>query len=136
MAQTLDRPAPAAQTSDLDAADRAAHRASITRPIAEVASDLQSTLGQRLAAVIVGVADAKAVGRWARKERAPHSDTETRLRAALRVVLLLRERYAPETVRAWFGGMNPLLNDRAPALVLDANPEEVLEAAREFWAHG
>ena len=59
--------------------------------------------------------DAKAVGQWARGLRSPHPDAERRLRDAYQVVGLLLEYDAPETVRAWFGGMNPHLDDQAPA---------------------
>ncbi len=105
-------------------------------PISHVAARLQEVLGQRLAAVVAGVSDAKAVGQWARGSRAPHPDAERRLRDAYQVVELLLDYDAPETVRAWFGGMNPHLGDRAPALLIDAEPEHVLQAARAFAANG
>ena len=37
---------------------------------------------------------------------------------------------------AWFIGMNPDLDDRAPALMLAEEPQEVLLAARNFLANG
>jgi hypothetical protein len=39
-------------------------------------------------------------------------------------------------VRAWFMGMNPELDDQAPARVLRREPERVLQAARQFLAGG
>ena len=48
----------------------------------------------------------------------------------------LEARASIETVRAWFVGMNPDLDDRAPALVLGEDPVGVLQAARAFLAHG
>src|SRR5947209_8188049 len=117
-------------------AREAAHARSIRAPTAEVAARLQEVLGQRLTAVVAGVNDAKAVGQWARGLRAPHPDAERRLRDAYQVVGLLLEYDAPETIRAWFGGMNPHLADRAPALAVATEPEHVLQAARAFIANG
>ncbi|MBI3972537.1 MAG: XRE family transcriptional regulator [Chloroflexi bacterium] len=118
------------------AVEEAAYRESVQLPIADIAQRLQQVLGQRLVAVLAGVSDAKAVGRWARGERAPHPANETRLRTAYRVTALLLSANAPETIRAWLSGMNPVLDDRSPARVLAENPEEVLIAAREFLANG
>jgi hypothetical protein len=101
-----------------------------------IVSSLQDVLGQRLVAVIAGVSDAKAVGKWARGQRSPHPEADQRLRNAYQIVQLLLERESPDTVRAWFIGMNPDLDDHAPALVLGENPAHVLQAARTFLAHG
>jgi hypothetical protein len=45
-------------------------------------------------------------------------------------------RLRSETVRAWFVGMNPDLDDQAPALLLGDDPHAVLLAARSFLANG
>src|SRR6476646_1376495 len=95
-----------------------AHTRAIRASVPETAARLQEVLGQRLTAVVAGVNDAKAVGQWARGLRSPHPDAERRLRDAYQVVSLLLECEPPETVRAWFGGMNPHLGDQAPALVV------------------
>jgi hypothetical protein len=102
--------------------------------VASIAEHLQDVLGQRLTALIVGVADAKAVGKWARRERTPHPDHEQRLRHAFHVTQLLLQAESAATVRAWFLGMNPHLDDQAPALVLRHDPLAVLRAARAFLA--
>lgn len=101
-----------------------------------IVGSLQDILGQRLVAVIAGISDAKAVGKWARGARSPHPDTEQRLRHAYQIVQLLLEQESAETVRAWFVGMNPDLDDQAPALVVEKDPAGVLQAARDFLAHG
>jgi hypothetical protein len=101
-----------------------------------IVGSLQDVLGQRLVAVIAGVSDAKAVGKWARGQRSPHPEAEQRLRNAYQIVQLLLEQESPDTVRAWFIGMNPDLGDHAPALVLGEDPVHVLQAARTFLAHG
>ena len=113
-----------------------AHTRAMRASVPEIATRLQEVLGQRLTAVVAGVNDAKAVGQWARGLRAPHPDAERRLRDAYQVVGLLLENDAPETIRAWFGGMNPHLGDQAPALVVATEPEHVLQAAQAFIANG
>src|ERR1700738_3024871 len=90
----------------------------IRASVPETAARLQEVLGQRLTAVVAGVNDAKAVGQWARGLCSPHPEAERRRRDASQVVCLLLEYAAPETIRAWFGGMNPHLGDQAPALVV------------------
>jgi hypothetical protein len=115
---------------------QSSHTRAIRAPISQVAARLQDVLGQRLAAVVAGVSDAKAVGQWARGTRAPHPEAERRLRDAYQVVDLLLAHDGPETIRAWFGGMNPHLGDRAPALLIETEPEHVLQAARAFVANG
>jgi len=100
--------------------------------VAPLVRSLQDVLGQRLVAVIAGVNDAKAVGKWARGERSPHPDAERRLRDAFQISQLLLQKESAETVRAWFLGMNPDLDDQAPALALAEHPHEALQAARAF----
>ena len=117
-------------------ADSAIHAESLRQDLPIVARTLQELLGQRLVAVTAGVADAKAVGKWARGTRTPHPDAEQRLRHAFHVTRVLLTTESAETVRAWFVGLNPELGDRPPAEVLAEDPAGVLRAARAFVAHG
>ena len=103
-------------------------------PVPEVARCLQDVLGQRLAAETVGVRDPKAVGAWARGTRTPHPQTALHLRHAYEVVQLLLEQEGAATVRAWFAGMNPEVDDCSPASLPVANPAAVVSAARAFLA--
>ena len=116
--------------------EQAAHGLAARLELPALVRSLQDVLGQRLVALIAGVSDAKAVGKWARGERSPHPDAERRLRHAFQIVQLLLQYESAETVRAWFLGMNPELADRAPALVLAEDPISVLQAARVFLAYG
>src|SRR5438128_3740208 len=111
-----------------------AHTRAIRASVPEIATRLQEVLGQRLTAVVAGVDDAKAVGQWARGLRAPHPEAERRLHEAYQVAGLLLEYEAPETVRAWFGGMNPHPDEQAPAQVIATDPEYVVRAAEVFIA--
>lgn len=59
-----------------------------------------------------------------------------RLRDALAIADLLLDVEADETVRSWFAGKNPILDDRAPAIVISDSPEQVRFAARDLIANG
>lgn len=118
------------------ALEQAIHARTARLGMSTIVGLLQDILGQRLVAVIAGVSDAKAVGKWARGQRSPHPEAEQRLRNAYQIVQLLLEQESADTVRAWFIGMNPDLDDHAPALVLGEDPVHVLQAARTFLAHG
>ena len=117
-------------------ADVESHTRAIRSLLPDVARDLEAILGQRLTAVVAGVSDAKAVAKWARGERSPRPDAEQRLRDAYQIASLLLRSESSATVRAWFSGMNPELDDRAPAMVVRDDPGRVLQAARTFLAHG
>jgi len=114
-----------------------AHRSTVEASTADIAAFLQDALGQRLVAFMVGVEDPKTVGRWAKGQVPRDSDVERRLREAHQIFRLLLEKESPYTVRAWFVGLNPQLNDEAPATVIRAgNARDVLVAARAFLAGG
>jgi hypothetical protein len=113
-----------------------AHQRAIRASVADVAAALQELFGQRTTAAIAGVHDPRAVGKWSRGERTPHPDAERRLRETLRIADFLLQEEPPEIVRAWFIGLNPNLDDRSPALVVNEDPSQVMRAARSFLATG
>jgi len=62
---------------------------------------------------------------------------QDRLRHAFHAAAMLRDRYAAMTVQSWFKGMNPALNDDAPAHVLResdllAGARDIIAAAKAF----
>jgi hypothetical protein len=95
-------------------------------------------LGGPGVAIIGGVSKTSAVGEWMRGERAPRSENrEQRLRLALRLALVIKERFGDETVRAWFMGANHRLDDEMPIALLAKLPlkkisKPLLGAARGF----
>jgi hypothetical protein len=110
-----------------------AHSVETRAQVPEIAATLQQLLGRELTALVAGIQSARTVGLWARGETEPHAANEDRLRNAYRVVVLLRESGETErTVRSWFTGMNPHLDDRAPAQVIGEDPAAVLAAAKDF----
>lgn len=98
-----------------------------------VVTFLSEHLGNRLLALTVGV-NPRTVGRWVTDpDRIPNFDTEVRLRAAYQVFQALQRVDAPVTIRAWFMGMNPQLEDRSPAeAIRDGDNRGVMAAARVF----
>lgn len=131
---TLVEPQPQVWSgSDLDRVTKRVHRMETRSSTADIAAALQRLFGRELTAVMAGVDNTRTVGQWARGESSPHSSNERRLRSAFRVASLLLEGGESErTVRSWFMGMNPHLDDRSPAEVIKVNPAEVMEAAKDF----
>jgi hypothetical protein len=80
---------------------------------------------------------ARTVQRWISGEHSPTTVDEKRLRDSYHVYLLLSTVEGDHTIRAWFMGMNPQLQDESPveALASDKAPE-VMAAARAFVAGG
>ena len=101
-----------------------------------MAHALRDLLGERLAAVTVGIGDAGELTAWVRGDIAPPPAAEQRLRHAYEIAHLLLQYEEPDSVRAWFMGSEPRLDDQAPALVLGKDPAAVAEAARAFLANG
>lgn len=66
----------------------------------------------------------------------PQHVTRRRLNNAWKIARMLTQAEAPSTVRAWFAGKNPMLDDQAPAILLASDPDAVRRAARDFLAHG
>lgn len=116
-----------------------AHRRATEASLAEIADTLQNVLSSKLTAYLAGVKSTRTVARWASGEITEIRDvaTEQRLRAAYEIAQLMLRYDAPDTVRAWFIGMSPELDDRAPAEVIRAGQlKEAMGAARAFIAYG
>jgi hypothetical protein len=119
------------------AAERLDHEAT-TLPIGQVAAYLQDQLGQRMAAFLAGLSDAKQIGRYAREDGPePRAAVAARLRHGYKVVRLISDAYDARTARAWLFGTNTRLDDEAPIEVLRAatTPDEytaVVRAARQL----
>lgn len=106
-----------------------------------VVAGLREILGAKLVAYVGSVKETRAVRQWAEGEREPSAEVIIRLRTAYHVAALLRQKDSAEVVQAWFQGMNPRLEDVAPARLLREGDLEtvgpaVLAAARAFAAEG
>lgn len=109
---------------------------------AVVVKALRDLLGAKLVTYLGGVHETRAVRQWAEGARAIQDKTdERRLRLAYQVATLIAEGDSSQVVQAWFQGLNPQLEDRAPARLLrEGDLDEVgpliLAAARSFVATG
>ena len=115
----------------------ALEREATLRPAGELAAYLQETIGQRMAAHLVGLEHAKQIGRYARGEASPRNLVARRLREGYKIVRMLADAYDATTARAWLFGTNTQLDDHAPIDVLGlgtAGKEfaAVARAARQF----
>jgi hypothetical protein len=109
-----------------------AHRATVDETPDAIASFLVGLLGASLTAHLAAV-DESTVRRWMSGEREPRPDNERRLRNASQIARMLLHNDANHTVRAWFIGMNPQLDDEAPADVIrDGRFREAMAAAKAF----
>ena len=109
------------------------------RPSMELTSmlrALRSSIGVPLTAALMGAGSTAAVNAWIAGRAPMDHRAEQRLRDAYRVTQTLLAIETPEIVRAWLLGMNPALDDRAPAAVLAEDPAAVIRAARFFVANG
>jgi len=116
-----------------------AHRAATSASFPDIVRELSETLGKKLTAYLAGVKDTRAIDRWISGAE-PYKDADERLRRAYVVALTLREGDHPRVVQAWFTGLNPEVDDRAPIRLLAEGSEDearaVLGAARAFRAGG
>lgn len=117
-----------------------AYRDATTQPLDKIAAALERILSRRLTAVIVGVKDGKTVARWASGAISDIRDdaVEQRLRTTYQIAqMLLQSSDSQQTVKAWFIGLNPQLDDVSPAeAIRDGCLREALSAARAFVAGG
>lgn len=105
--------------------------------LSDIIEFLHEHLGARLLALTVDV-DPKTVGRWLTEAgRGTRFETETRIRAAYQVFRVVQTAEAAPTVRAWFMGMNPQLDDKSPAeAIRDGEARDAMAAARAFIRAG
>jgi len=127
--------------STLPRPDLAAHRRSIQAPFSDIVRELAEILGKKLTAYIAGVKDTRVIERWTNDGVEPYKDADRRIRLAYQMAKTLNEHDSGRVVQAWFMGLNPELQDRAPVRLLrEGNLEkvgpELLNAMRAFLAGG
>lgn len=123
--------------------DLRAYEESVRLATPELVERLRDVLGAKLVAYLGSVQETRAVRQWADAgdARTPSTEIVIRLRMAYRIAALLREKDSAAVVQAWFQGMNPRLDDVAPARLLREGDLEqvgpsILAAARAFAAAG
>ena len=138
MAKTVGRSASGLEV-DRTTASVDAHRDQVRRDFADIVAFLKDYLGVGAISVIAGGADAKTIGRWAEggPVRRDRDAVEQRIRTAYQAYRMLQDVEASQTVRAWFLGMNPQLDDSSPIEALaEDQGRAVLSAARAFVSGG
>lgn len=114
------------------------HQQAVRAGTREAARAVLDVLGGALAAYVLGVQDRKTVQRWAAGTvQSIRPEYEVTLRGVYEIIVLLSRFEGPATIRAWFLGMAPELDDMAPArAVHDGQLPRAMNAARAFIAHG
>ena len=115
---------------------RSVHKASVelasALASASIVARLQEVLGRDVVAIITGKTP-RQVSRWVSGAAKPPLQEQRLLRDTFQVVELLAQVDPDEVVRAWFIGMNPQLEDAAPAeLIAEGRARDVMAAARAF----
>jgi len=107
----------------------------VERPPQEIVSELVRILGAPLVAILGEVRSTCAVREWTRGTSVP--DSIDRMRFALHIAMILLQREKPDVVRAWFGGLNPDLDDENPLLLIASRHDvetqrSILRAAQRY----
>jgi hypothetical protein len=114
-----------------------AHRQTVESTPDDMARFLQDALGQKLVAYIANVSGPRTVARWVANDRSPSANAEERLSVAFYIFRLLSDVESSHVVRAWFAGLNPLLDETAPATAIrEGRFSEAAAAAKAFVSDG
>lgn len=97
-----------------------AHKRSVREPAPEQARTVLADLGGRLAAACLGLKDTRTLGSGARGGPIKGRDAEHRLQVLFHVTTAVTAAFTPAVAAAFWRGSNPLLEGRAPMLVLAA----------------
>lgn len=129
---TLDYKLPAHE------AQERSYKESIVTTVAEQTEFLLASIGARITAAAIGLADARPLKAWAHGEASPkESAVEDRLRILFRVTYAISAVYGAATAAAFLRSSSPGLADEAPLVMLrERSPGEVegplLATARAF----
>jgi uncharacterized protein (DUF2384 family) len=121
------------QTTNLTPTRTTAHSKSIGDGLDDILRTLVLVLGKKVVADIVKK-DVRTVQRWqSGKGAAVGVENERILRDVFQIYTLISTVDSDATARAWFLGMNPLLDDHSPVDVLiEGQARSAVAAARAF----
>lgn len=94
----------------------------------EQAAYVYRVLGGRLAAAALGLKDTRTLQNWGRGGVIKSPDHEHRLQLLYRVTTAIERMYTPAVAAAFLRGSNPLLEHRAPMLLIAGGPDAATEA--------
>lgn len=112
-----------------------AHRRSVEDSFSDVIGYLVDHLGKVLTSQIAG-SSSQTVERWRIGAQHPGVAVERRMRESYAIFVKLSEKDASPTVRAWFMGMNPQLEDVSPVEALRADEFRDVAAAADAFLIG
>ncbi len=113
-----------------------AHRDSVQVGDSDLVSAVVTKLGTRLVCFVVA-RDKSTVTRWKSGDSGVPHEASKRLRIVYQIFRLLEASESDHTIRAWFVGMNPQLDDDSPLEAIEAGRyKDALVAARAFLAGG
>lgn len=92
----------------------------------EIVCRVREILGARLTAYIAGVHETQIVRAWADGTVTPSPEVSQRLRLTYRIAAEVAQHEGNEMAQAWFMGVNPGLDDAAPArLIRDGDLDHI-----------
>ncbi|APF41075.1 hypothetical protein [Neomicrococcus aestuarii] len=116
--------------------ERAIHHQVTQIGIADIVAYLLGNLGPTMTTALAGKS-LQTIRRYAKGALDVPETAEKQLRDAYHVFTYLAQVDSPATVRAWFMGMNPQLDDKSPIEELvGGHPSDVLAAAKAFVTGG
>lgn len=123
-------------TKPVDRVRTAAHKSSLAISQADLLAALDAKLGSKLVAHLVDRSPS-TVSRWRTGKTTLDETALVPLRVSYQIFKLLENEEADPTIRAWFMGSNPQLDDLSPVeAIRDGLNREALAAARAFLAGG
>lgn len=118
--------------ADTKKAEASAYTEALRLSVPKIAGYVLDSVGQKIAAVAVGLRDARPIRAW-QDGGEIREDNEARLRLLYRVTRTIATIYDDSTARAFLRSSSPYLDDSSPVLAIAADREpEVLEALRTF----
>lgn len=112
-----------------------AHRKSVENSLQDIVGFLVDHLGKVLTSEIAGVSP-QTVDRWRTGSQRPAISIERRMRETYAIFVKLSVKDASATIRAWFMGMNPQLDDVSPVEALRQDEFRDVAAAADAFLMG
>lgn len=114
----------------------AIHKQATQLNVSDIAAHLLAHLGPTMTTALAGKS-IQTLRRYAKGTTSVPEGTEKRLRDAHMIFAYIEQVDAPATVRAWFMGMNPQLEDSSPIeILIEGGSNDVLAAAKAFVTGG
>lgn len=118
--------------ADSGEAESRAYKESAYLSVPKLAGYVLDVVGQRIAAVALGLRDVRPIRAW-QSGGEIRGENEARLRLLYRVAKTVASIYDESTARAFLRSSSPYLSDSSPVLAIAAgNEPEVIEAMRSF----